>query len=201
LKNGILICALALLSSNFNAIANDAKLSNFIRIGILDKSGSSVALKFNPPDEAGWSEKNSGLSVTLKNSNDSEDNNREIEAYLMRVEAPISPISGYIETMRRNILEGVANSKRFKVNALEITEDSKDARCVRLHLLLEGIEAEPVTKQKRWSEQYALSCGLLKRKGLGFELRYYHRYLDSNKDLQFREKAVKLIESVVIQDD
>ncbi len=201
MKNGILLCAIALISSNFNAIANDAKLSNFIGIGISDKSGSSVSLKFTPPDETGWSEKNSGLSVTLKNSNDSEDNNREIEAYLMRVDAPISPISGYIETMRRNILEGVANSKRFKVNALEITEDSKDARCVRLHLLLEGIEAEPVTKQKRWSEQYALSCGLHKSKGLGFEMRYYHRYLDSNKDLQLREKAVKIIESVVIQDD
>jgi hypothetical protein len=201
LKNGILLCAIALISSNFNAIANDAKLSNFIGIGISGKSGSSVALKFTPPDETGWSEKNSGLSVTLKNSNDSEDNNREIEAYLMRVDAPISPISGYIETMRRNILEGVANSKRFKVIALEIAEDSKDARCVRLHLLLEGIEAEQVTKQKRWNEQYALSCGLLKRKGLGFELRFYHRYLDSNKDLQFREKAVKIMESVVIQDD
>lgn len=58
-----------------------------------------------------------------------------------------------------------------------------------------------ITKQKRWNEQYALSCGLLKRKGLGFELRYYHRYLDSNKDLQLREKAIKIIESVVIQDD
>jgi hypothetical protein len=201
LKNGILICALALLTSNFNAIANDAKPTNFIGIGISDKSGSSVALKFIPPEEDGWSAKNSGLSVSLKNINDSEDNNREIEAYLMRVEAPISPISGYIETIRRNILEGVANSKRFKVNALEITEDSKDARCVRFHLVLEGIEAEAATKQKKWSEQFALSCGLLKRKGLGFELRYYHRYLDSNKDLQFREKAVKLIESVVIQDD
>ena len=67
--------------------------------------------------------------------------------------------------------------------------------------MLEDIQAEPVIKQKRWSEQYALSCGLLKHKGLGFELRYYHRYIDSNKDPQFQEKTVKIIESVVIQDD
>lgn len=201
MKHGILLLALALLSSNFNAIANDTKPRNFVVIGITDKSGSSVALKFIPPNEDGWTTKNSGLSVTLKKITDSEDNSREIEAYLMRVEAPISPISGYIETVRKNILEGYANSKKFKINALEITEDLKDARCARVHLVLEDIQAEPVIKQKRWSEQYALSCGLLKHKGLGFELRYYHRYIDSNKDPQFQEKAVKIIKSVVIQDD
>ncbi len=45
-----------------------------------------------------------------------------------------------------------------------------------------------------------LSCGLLKHKGLGFELRYYHRYLDSNKDTQFGEKARKVLESVILED-
>lgn len=160
-----------------------------------------MALQFIPPNEDGWSTKNSGLSVTLKNITNSEDNNHEIEAYLMRISATISPISEYIEAVKRNILDGYASSKMFKINTLEITEDLKDARCARVHLVLEEVQAELVIKQKRWSEQYALSCGLLKHKGLGFELRYYHRYLDSNKDPQFREKAIKVIESVVIQDD
>lgn len=118
---------LELLIFNFNANANDTKLTESIGIGISDKSGSTVALKFIPPDDEGWSAKSSGLSVTLKNSTDSEDDNREIEAYLMRVEAPISPRSDYIKTIRRNTLEGYANSNKFKINELEITEDSKDA--------------------------------------------------------------------------
>lgn len=201
MKCRILLIFFELLIFNFNANANDTKLTESIGIGITDKSGSTVALKFIPPGDEGWSVKNSGLSATLKHSTDSEDDNREIEAYLMRVDAPISPISDYIKTIRRNILEGYANSKIFKVNEFEITEDSKDARCVRVHLVLEGVQAEPVMKQKRWSEQYALSCGLLKHKGLGFELRYYHQYLYSKRDPQFREKAVKIIDSVVIQDD
>lgn len=93
LKYRILLIFLGLLSANFNAIANDTKLTKFIGVGISDKSGATVALKFIPPDEDGWSAKNSGLSVTLKNSTDSEDDSREIKTYLMRVEAPISPIT------------------------------------------------------------------------------------------------------------
>ncbi len=42
---------------------------------------------------------------------------------------------------------------------------------------------------------------LLKHKGLGFELRYYHRYIDSNRDAQFGEKAAKVFESVVLEDN
>jgi hypothetical protein len=67
--------------------------------------------------------------------------------------------------------------------------------------VLEGIQVDSEIKQKSWSEQYLLSCGLVNHKGLGFELRSYHRYVESKKDPQFREKASKLMESVVIQDD
>lgn len=67
--------------------------------------------------------------------------------------------------------------------------------------MLEGIQVDSEIKQKGWSEQYLLSCGLVKHKGLGFELRSYHRYVDSKKDPQFREKTFKLMESLVIQDD
>lgn len=201
MKYQILLSVLGLLSFNLDAIANDKKLTESIGIGISDTSGSTVALKFIPPDEEGWSAKNSGLSVTLRNGTDKEDDSREIEAYLIRIEAPISSRSDYIQEIRRNAVEGYANSKEFKIGALEITEDSKDARCVRVHLVLEGVQPEPVIKQKRWIEQYVLSCVLFKHKGLGFELRYYHRYLDSNRDPKFHEKAAKVIESVVIQDD
>ncbi len=201
MKYASLLFVLAILSVSANADSGDGKESKFVAVGISDKSGSSIALKFIPPDEDGWSMERSGLSVTLQKNTGSDDDSREIEAYLIRLDTPISPMSGYIETIRRNTMEGYASSKQFKVSALEITEEPKDARCARVHLLLEGIQSDPLAQQTRWSEQYMLSCGLLKHKGLGFELRYYHRYLEPNKDAEFGEKANKLFESVILEDD
>ncbi len=191
---------LAILSTSANADSGDRNGPKFVGIGISDKSGSSVALRFIPPDEDGWSIERSGLSVTLKKNSGSDSDSREIEAYLIRLDTPISPISNYIETIRRNTVEGYARSNKFKISTLEIAEDPKDTRCARVHLLLEGLQSDAVVQQRKWSEQYMLSCGLLKHKGLGFELRYYHRYLDSNKDTQFGEKARKVLESVILED-
>ena len=192
MKYQILLSVLGLLSFNLDAIANDKKLTESIGIGISDTSGSTVALKFIPPDEEGWSAKNSGLSVTLRNGTDKEDDSREIEAYLIRIEAPISSRSDYIQEIRRNAVEGYANSKEFKIGALEITEDSKDARCVRVHLVLEGVQPEPVIKQKRWIEQYVLSCVLFKHKGPQTNLRGNCKHFNSLKPRGYQSTASSL---------
>lgn len=172
-----------------------------VGVGITDSTGASIRLTFTPPYDDGWSTERSGLSLTLRKNADSASDNREIEAYLIRLDTPILPISDYIETIRRNLVEGYANNKKFKISALELTEEPKDNRCARGHLLLEAIQPDEVTKEKKWSEQYFLSCGLLKRKGLGFELRYYHRYVDSKKDRQFVEDARRVLDSATIDDN
>ena len=195
----VVLCTLA--SVNANADSGNTDNPKFVGIGVTDNSGTSMGLRFTPPNEDGWITERSGLSVTLKKNAASNNDNREIEAYLIRLNSPISPISSYIDALRRNTVEGYANSKKFKISRLEITEDPKDSRCARVHLLLEGIQLDQATQEIQWSEQYMLSCGLLKNKGFGFELRYYHRYLEPNKDKQFGEEAGKVLESVIIEDN
>lgn len=181
--------------------ADDMDRSKFVGVGITDNKGTSIRLRFIPPDEEGWSTERSGLSVTLRKNASSDSDNREIEAYLIKLDTPISPISDHIETIRRNLVEGYTKSKKFTISALELTEDPKDNRCIRGHLLLEATQPDQVIQEKKWSEQYFLSCGLLKHKGLGFELRYYHRYLNSKKDIQFIEEARRVLESATIDDN
>jgi hypothetical protein len=181
--------------------ADSEKSPKIVGVGITDSTGASIGLRFAPPAEEGWTMERSGLAVSLKKNTTSSSDNREIEAYLIRLDSPISPISGYVETIKRNIEEAYANNKKVKISALEVIEDPKDSRCARGHLLLEDIQLGQVVEERKWSEQYFLSCGLLKRKGIGFELRYYHRYLDSKKDKQFVEDARRVLESATINDN
>jgi hypothetical protein len=198
LNYSIMLMTVICTFGSVTAIANEGDSRKFVGVGITDSKGASIGLKFAPPDEVGWSTENTGLNLVLRKNADSDSDNREIEAYLIKLDSPISPISDYIKTIRRNLVEGYANSKKFKISALELSEDTKDSRCVRGYLLLEAIQPDQSVQEKRWSEQYFLSCGLLKHKGLGFELRYYHRYLDSKKDKQFIEDARLLLESAKI---
>ncbi len=199
----LLVQCTAVLCMLLSAIATavDVESPRFVNVGITDNQGTSIGLKFVPPDEPGWSTERAGMSATLRKNATSDGGSKEIEAYLVKLDSPVSPLSGYIETIRRNLVDGYANSKKFKISALELAEDTKDDRCVRGHLLLEAIEPDQATRQKKWSEQYFLSCGLLKHKGLGFELRYYHRYLDSKKDPQFAEDARRVLDSAIIDDN
>lgn len=172
-----------------------------VGIGIADNNGSSIGLKFTPPDANGWTAKRSGVSLTLRKDTNSESESKEIEAYMIKLDSPVSPISNYVETIRGNLLSGYANSKKFKISALEVAEDPKDNRCARGHLLLEAIQPDQANQEKKWSEQYFLSCGLLKHKAFGFELRYYQRYADSKKDERFAEEARRVLDSATIEDN
>lgn len=193
----IILCLFVNLTAQ--ADSGGVKPPQFVGVGITDSSGSSIGLRFMPPAEDGWRREGGGVSVTLRKDAALKDDNRQIEAYLMKLDTRVSPISGYVETIRRNLVEGYANSKQFKVSQLEVSEDPRNSRCVRAHVLLEDVLRE-AGQERKWSEQYALSCGLPRHEGLGIELRYYHRYSDSNKDEHFAEDARKVLESVIIED-
>jgi hypothetical protein len=173
-----------------------------VKIGITDQSGSVLGLSFMPPDESGWEITRSGLSVTLKTNGESAGENREIEAYLINLDAPVSPISGYIERIKKNTQEAYAKNQRFKIKAFDVTEDPKNSQCARVYLLLEDTQPTRTgsNQQRAWSEQHMLSCGSLKYKRMGFEVRYYHRYYELNRDDQLLSKANKVLETVVIED-
>ena len=179
------------------ALAVDGTGTGQIHIGIADAS-STFGLAFTPPGEEGWARNGSGTSTTLSWNADSASDNRKIEAYLTRLDAPIAPISGYIETVKRNLEQGYASSPRFKISSLQVSQYPADPRCARIHLLLEA--RQPAADgQRQWSEQYALSCGSLKSKGVGYELRYYQRYTDTHRDEGLEAKAQTVLDSLVIE--
>lgn len=164
-----------------------------IAFGISDKDGGLLGLEFSPPEGEGWNIKRSGAGVSVKKDGASTDENTEIEGYILRLDAPIEPISGYIEQIKRNIQKGFEGNSRLEIKLLEVKADPTRPRCARVHTILQAR-----TDTKWHSEQYTLSCGLQKYKGMGVELRYYDRYREPNRDNQMAEKANRLFDSVVI---
>lgn len=162
-----------------------------VTVGISDETGSLFGLSFEPPDEEGWTVKKSGLSVRLEKNADSAEDSREIEAYPIRLDVPISPMSAYIDNIKRNLVNNYKNNKEFKMSAFDVIQDPKNSRCARLHILLESKLPDQATSEKKWSEQYLLSCGFPKYKGMGFEIRYYHRYIDSKKMINLSKMLEK----------
>ena len=201
MKN-IIFIIIFLYSVNACAQNPSTKILEPVTFGIADKLGGSLGLSFMPPDEEGWELKRSKSGVSVIKNGVSKDENKEIEGYIIQLDVPVDPISSYIEQIKKNIQEGYANNPRFKIYAFEVMADPSRPRCVRFHLLLEDIKPVRTVNHgyTKWSEQYVLSCGFLKYKGLGVELRYYDRYYDPNKDSHFAEKADKIFEGVVIED-
>lgn len=121
---------------------------------------------------------------------------------MMKLDVSADSISNFVSIIKTNTQEGYKNSKKFKLISLEVQADQKNPRCARSRILLEDIQASSATDNpdKKWSEQYVLSCGLSNFKPYGFEVRFYQRYWDSNKDVQFAQKADALLESVAIED-
>jgi hypothetical protein len=186
-----------------NILARSSSVANKpLTIGIADKNGGAMGLTFTPPEEDGWKITKSGVSVSLKKNGASADENKEIEAYLMNLDVPINPISGYVEQIKKNTLDGYGNDSRFKILALEVVPDNAKSQCARVHLLLEDKKPLRTVSHEhiKLSEQYVLSCGSLKYKGMGVEVRYYDRYYEPKKDNQLAEKANKIFESVIIDD-
>lgn len=173
-----------------------------IRIGISDQQGTSIGLSFIPPGEAGWNITRDGLEVSLRKKGMSEDENSQIEAFLITLDTPAIPIASFIERIRKNAMEGYEKDSRFKVVTLEVTEDRNIHQCARFHVLLEDLKPVRTVahEHKKFSEQYTLACGLLKNRNVGFEIRYYHRFYESNKDDQLGDKANDIFTTVVIED-
>ena len=184
---GIFLCANA---GAKNSIPENQKI---IAFGISDKEGGVLGLEFSPPEGEGWNIKRSGTGVSVKKNGASADENTEIEAYIIRLDAPVEPISGYIEKIKENIQKGYGGNSRIEINLLEVIADPTRSRCARLHIILQDR-----TDTKLYSEQYVLSCGLEKYKGMGVELRYIDRYYEKNRDNQLAEKASRILESMVI---
>ncbi|MES2499382.1 MAG: hypothetical protein V4570_02515 [Pseudomonadota bacterium] len=198
MKNIIIIATL--LSINAWADTLETNIQKPISFGITDKTGGTLGLKFTPPEEDGWITKRSGAGVSLTKKGVTDDENKEIEGYIIRLDTSADPISSYVSQIKRNIEKGYAGDSKFKIRTLEAMADPANPLCARVHLILE--DTKPVrtvsNDDKKWSEQYLLSCGFAKFKGMGVELRYYDRYYDANKDNQLAEKANKIFESVVI---
>ena len=188
---------IALASMNVLAEASQSEAAP-VKIGIVDKSGAKLALSFLPPEEDGWQVTNNGLSASVKKDGALAGENREIEAYLITLDTPVMPISDFIERLKKNIQDAFDAGNGFKLVILDIFEDPRDRRCARMHLLLEDMRAS--NQQRKWSEQYALSCGSLKYRRIGFEIRYYNRYYESQNDEHFAAQATKVLDSVVFED-
>lgn len=173
-----------------------------VRIGVSDKQGSAIGLSFMPPDEDGWNMTKTGLNVSLNKKGKSDDENSQIEAYLITLDTPVNPISSFIERIKQNTQDGYAKNSRFRIVSLEVTEDKNNPQCARLHLSLEDLKPVRTVahEQKKFSEQYALSCGLLKNSRVGIEVRYYYRFYEPNKDSQLADKANKIFATVIIVD-
>jgi hypothetical protein len=58
-----------------------------------------------------------------------------------------------------------------------------------------------VHNEVKFSEQYALWCGLSKNDRIGIQVTYFHRYYESNKDSQLADKADALFATVIIVDE
>ncbi|MCG9063577.1 hypothetical protein LH425_00750 [Laribacter hongkongensis] len=199
----IFVASLVLSSMACHADSIKQASNNRVGTGITDKKGTSLGINFVPPDEDGWKQTLKGLTVTLNKKEAIPGESREIEAYLMTPDNPDSPISTYIETMKKNTIDAYANNKKFKIVTMDGAEDTKDSRCARMHILLEEVQPTPTihNNEKKFSEQYALSCRSSKRKNVGFEARYYHRYYESNKDANLQQKANQVLDSIIIVDE
>ena len=170
-----------------------------VGFGIADGSGTTLGMKFMPPDEEGWSMERGGLSVTLKKDGALPGEGQEIEAYMITPDSSGGSIQEQVDAVKNNIQTGLAGSRKFRLVTLDAQADPGNARCVRGHVLLEDRQPAPKVrnKGKKWSEQYFMSCGFSATTRMGFEIRYSQRYFDGNGDEQFSAKADRLLGSVV----
>jgi hypothetical protein len=160
----------------------------------------TYGLVFTPPAGKHWkAEKWGSGNVRVDWNAGSTTNTRTIEAYMTRPDGPVTPISGYIDNVRRRIEGDFSNSPLVSINSLQISEYPADSRCVRIHLRLQ-LKEPAADGQQQWTEQYTLSCGSLQYADVGYELRYFHRYVDANRDPQLEAQANAVLASMVIEE-
>ncbi|GHU15115.1 hypothetical protein AGMMS50225_28120 [Betaproteobacteria bacterium] len=173
-----------------------------VGVGIFEKNGAAIGVDFTPSETEGWSKYQSMSNVSLKKKGASNDEGWEIEAYLITLATPVVQISAYADKIVKNIREGYGQGERYKIASLDTAEYPDKGLCVKVHLLVE--DTKPVRtvdhQGKKWSEQYILSCGLVKNRRIGVEVRYVNVFYDSNKDDLLSEKAARIFDSVEITD-
>lgn len=179
-----------------------AGLPERINMGVVDAKGAGVGANFTAPDGGGWTLRRPKGSVDLQKKSETGPSSWQIEAYFIQPDVPMHPIGDYVASVRKNILQGLENSKRFKLVALEVVPDATDTRCARIHLLLQDIAAqgEMASDSAKWSDQYVRSCGFKRYRPWGLELRYYHRYAGADDDPLFAQRAARLLDSLVLEE-
>jgi hypothetical protein len=156
---------------------------------------------FTPPAGKGWKQDKWGSgNVSVDLNAGSTTDSRKIEAYMTRPDVPIAPIGGYIENIKRKLERDFSNSPVASISSLQVSEYAADKHCARIHMLLQ-LREPAADGQRQWAEQYTLSCGSLRYDDVGYELRYFHRYVDARRDPQLEAKASQVLGSMVIEEN
>jgi len=167
----------------------------------LDDPYTNLEVSVISPKEPGWiRERFTDSIVTLKKGNDLSKENQEIEIYITEREPSNQPTPTSTQQIKKNIQNHFDNIKEYKLQDLEVKEYPENNGCVRIYILLEDLENKENNNQKRWSEQHALSCNFPTHQRMGFEIRFYQRYYEQNKDNKFARKADALFKSLKVVD-
>jgi len=167
----------------------------------LDDPYTTLEVSVISPEEPGWiRERLADNIVTLKKGNNLLKENQEIEIYITERDTSNQPTFISAQQTKNNIQNYFDDIKEYKLQELEAKEYPENNGCVRIHILLEDLESKKNNGQKRWSEQHALSCIFPTHQRMGFEIRFYQRYYEQNKDNQFARKADALFKSLKVVD-
>ncbi len=188
---------LLLLAQSASSLA--APNAEPIRVSYTEQD-RTYGFAFTPPAGKDWkAEKWGSGNASVDWNAGSTDNSKKIEAYMTRPDVPITPLSGYIENIKRKLEQSHSSSPLVTLDSLQVSGYPADKRCVRIHLRLQ-LREPAADGQRQWAEQYTLSCGSLHYGDVGYELRYFHRYVDANRDLQLEAKANQVLASMVIEE-
>ncbi|MBD9534945.1 hypothetical protein IB227_03670 [Stenotrophomonas sp. STM01] len=171
-----------------------------LRVGYTERD-RAFGFTFTPPAGKDWKQDKWGSgNLSVDWNAGSTTDSRKIEAYMTRPDVPTSPLSGYIENIRRKLEQDFSNSPAATINHLQVSEYPTDKRCASIHLRLE-LRQPAADGQRQWAEQYTLSCGSPRYADVGYELRYYHRYTDAHRDPNLQAKAEQVLGSMRIEED
>jgi len=162
-------------------------------------------VSFVVPNESGWVKQHGDSFgrftsfIRLIKNDESSNENKEIEAYIIDLDRSFYPISTSIPKVEKIIQEHFDGVLEYRLHDLHIEIYSRNNQCIRIHALLEDARSPGHENTKKWSEQYALLCALPNNQRKAFEIRYYQRYYDNNKDDKFEIRANKLFKSIKIK--
>lgn len=169
-----------------------------LSFGITDGT-TTLGASLLPPQESGWQvNKDRGLDLDLVKPGATADENQQIEAYLIRPDQPFADGQAYLDTMARNIRNGI-DPARLKILSLTLTRDPRLPRCVRGHVALEGVPQHGDT-QPWYSDKYFLSCVFRSVPKAGVEVLYYHRRFANHQDPGVAGKAATVLDHVELSD-